>query len=283
MAKQQTSQNNRNYYNLKHRNMKKLYFFLIAILLVSMQIAKGQTIYWSENFEDSLSYVNNWTISAGTWEIGIPTSGPNAAHGGAKCAATVLAGNYSDWVDSKLISPLFTVPAANQYPRLRFWHYYNMSSNDYGKVMIKYAHSNNWIDISPHYGGYCNGIWSRPYLDLSAYADSAVQLAFYFHAADDGWSGSDVGPGWYFDDLLVETGAPVFNNPETWENGIGSWYSDYSTWEVGVPTSGPNATHGGQNCAATILNGNYTDWVDSKLISPPFTVPSANQYPRLRF
>jgi len=70
---------------------------------------------------------------------GIPTSGPNAAHGGTQCAATILNGNYPVTADTRLTRlSYFTVPAANQNPRLRFWHWFSFSTADYGKYRLKF-------------------------------------------------------------------------------------------------------------------------------------------------
>jgi hypothetical protein len=108
-----------------------------------------------------------------------------------------------------------------------------------------------------------------------------VQIAFYFHSHGSG--SPDVSSGWYIDDVEVITGPIVFNNPEGFESGIGDWASERGTWEVGSPTSGPGAAYNGQNCAATRLNGNYAEPVDSRIISPSIVVPTASQNPRLRF
>ena len=59
--------------------------------------------------------------------------------------------------------------------------------------------------------------------------------------------------------------------------------ADYGVWEIGVPTSGPGSAHGGTNCLATILSGNYTDDRSSRVVSPAFAVPAAGLNPRLRF
>src|SRR5439155_1734354 len=67
------------------------------------------------------------------------------------------------------------------------------------------------------------------------------------------------------------------------ENGWEDWSVQGSVWQIGKPTSGPGAAHSGTNCAATILNGNYPNYADARLISPAFAVPSAGQQPRLRF
>jgi hypothetical protein len=261
--------------------MKKHYYLALTMLLAAFAgYAQQKAVYWSEDFEGNWS--TNWTISSGSWEVGVPFSGPNAAHGGTKCAATVLGGDYVEDVDSRLISPVVTVPAANQNPRLRFWQWYSFSTYDFGRVQIKSTSSTDWVDIGEQYINTGSGIWTYPSIDLSAYAGQSIQIAYYFHSNGDFW-GTSVSAGWYIDDIAIVTGPVVFNNPETWENGLGDWYADRGTWEVGSPTSGPNATHGGTKCAATVLGGDYVEDVDSRLISPVVTVPAANQNPRLRF
>ena len=37
---------------------------------------------------------DGWSTDMGVWEIGVPTSGPMAAHTGTNVAGTVLGGNY---------------------------------------------------------------------------------------------------------------------------------------------------------------------------------------------
>src|SRR5262249_45464596 len=106
---------------------------------------------------------------------------------------------------------------------------------------------------------------------------------FHFHSA----ASRDV--GWYVDDIAIVTGSPVLNNPEGFEMGLGDWSSESGTWEIGVPISGPPTNSLGQradsgtNCAATGLAGNYASAIDSRLVSPAFTVPAANASLRLRF
>jgi bacillopeptidase F len=97
-------------------------FILVCLAFLAINVFSQSN--WNETFETSTA--QDWVISNGTWEIGTPSSGPGGAYQGLKCAATVLNGNYSDNVDSRLISPVFTVPAAGENPRLRFWHWFNM-------------------------------------------------------------------------------------------------------------------------------------------------------------
>ncbi|MCK6620794.1 MAG: T9SS type A sorting domain-containing protein [Calditrichaceae bacterium] len=221
--------------------------------------------------------LGDWYASRGTWEVGMPTSGPGSAYMGQNCAATKLSDNYHANVDSRLISPPFTVPGANQNPRLRFWHWYNISSGDQATVQIKVG-AGNWQTISETYTNTGSAAWTYPFIDLSAFSDSTVQIAFYF--TSDG-NVTTVNSGWYIDDVVVITGPVIFNNPETWETGLGDWYGSRGTWEVGMPTSGPGSAHTGQNCAATKLGGSYHANVSSRLISPPFTIPAVSQNPSL--
>lgn len=67
-------------------------------------------------------------------------------------------------------------------------------------------------------------------------------------------------------------------------NWSSDWHTDFGTWEVGTPTSGSGSAYSPPYCAATILNGNYGNYTNSRLIRhTPFVVPPASQNPRLRF
>jgi hypothetical protein len=237
-----------------------------------------------EGFELGLG---DWSTDRGTWQVGVPTVGPpvnslgSHAFSGTNCAATVLGGNYAASVDSRLISPAFTVPAANQSPRLRFWQWYSTEDGvDDGIVEIKAVGSNTWTTISPTAMGTSGGaFWTRTSLDLSSFAGKTVQIAFHFYSNGPGVQGL----GWYVDDVAMVTGTPVFNNPEGFELGLGDWSTDRGTWQVGRPTSGPGAAYTGTNCAATVLAGNYQPYVNSRLISPALILPAASSSPAVRF
>jgi len=231
-----------------------------------------------ESFENGLG---DWYAESGTWEVGVPTSGPGAAHAGTNCAATVLSGNYPAGVNSRLVSPSFAVPTADQNPRLRFWSWYSMGGSDYAVAEIRVGTNVSWTEVSPRYAGN-SGVWTRPSIDLSAYAGKTVQLAFYI--VDVGQSFDYQNPGWYVDEVTLRSGPDVFNNPETFEFGWGDWSTDnYGLWQIGVPTYGSplntntgSRAHSPVSVAATILNGNYPANVSSRLISPSFTVPSVS-------
>jgi bacillopeptidase F len=88
-----------------------------------------------EGFENGWG---NWSVSGSVWQVGVPTSGPSAAHTGSRVAGTILNGSYPDNVNAYLISPWFAVPALLQQPELRFWSWYDTASaNDYGQLWIR--------------------------------------------------------------------------------------------------------------------------------------------------
>jgi Putative metal-binding motif len=286
-------------YHIKEGTMKRTQsfrtfccvFLLSLCLLLTFAFSSSgyaATTLWIEDFE-GYDWSDFWHADYGTWEVGTPANvGPASAHSPVKCAATVIAGNYSEGVDSRFIRHVsFVVPAASENPRLRFWHWYSFNCSDFGTVQIK-PNGGSWVSISEPYYWYSSGLWTRPCLDLTAYAGQTVQVAFYFHSENNGSSGCgygsvDVDAGWYVDDVTVETGTPALPDPEDWEGGLGDWGVSRGTWEVGTPTSGPGSCYSGTQCAATRLDGNYYEAVDSRLTSPPFVVPAASENPRLRF
>ncbi len=263
-------------------------FFIPSIFFPSVSFAENEKILWSEDWERD-NWSDDWHADQGTWDAGVITSGPGSAYTGQNCAATVLDGKYIENVRSRFIRHIdFTVPSAEENPHLRFWHWVSNGGGDYGKVQIRVSGNTEWEDIpAGYYSGNKGGVWSHTYLDLSAYADSLVQISFYFYSKPTaGYYGNEtnVSSGWYIDDITVLYGGDfIFNNPEDWESGIDDWYVDSGTWQIGVPTSGPDSSYAGQNCAATVLGGNYYEWVSSRLISPLFVVPASDENPRLRF
>lgn len=262
---------------------RNLLVCLCPALLLATGRVRAETVVWSDNFDTNAA--SRWS-STGVWKIGSPTAGPavNAAgyrtHSGANCASTQ---GYGYSKDARLVCTRYNggtsllVPSADQFPRLRFWQWFNFN-NALGYVEISTDAGTNWIQLSPTYLNLkSSGVWSRPSFDLSGYAGQRVRIAFHFTSGCCYGNGL----GWFVDDVEVVTGTPIFYVPESFESGEGDWSVDSGTWEVGRPASGPGAAHTGTNCAATVLAGNYANNADSRLISPPFTVPASS--PTLRF
>ena len=243
----------------------------------------GPSIF--RQLEDWETGIGDWSAERGTWQVGEPVYGPNSANSGTQCAATVLDGNYHEWVDSRLVSPEIIIPDAGSNPRLRFWHWYRFSSDDKAFVEVKTG-DNAWQTVSAVYTNTSSYQWTYASIDLSAYAGQTVRIAFRFVSrADTYYSGTytHVSSGWYVDDISIITGPVIFKNPEDWETGIGDWAVERGTWQVGRPTKGPSSAYTGTNCAATVLEGNYEEWVDSRLVSPKFSLKNCEQSPALIF
>jgi hypothetical protein len=234
------------------------------------------------------------------WVIGSPTYGPrtNSAGCGAyscpNCATTGLNANAPAASGRFIRLQSFLVPPADQFPRLRFWHWYSFTVGncfggngqaDYGVVQIE-GTNGVWQDVSQRYY-YSIGGWTCPSVDLSGYSGQTVHLGFYFASVNNcGYTA----PGWYVDNIYLETGTPLLNCLESWNNGLGDWYADRRTWQVGVATKSGGAptnslgfqAYSGSNCAVTVLNSNYAANGYSSLVSPPFIVPPSIS-PQLSF
>ncbi len=264
--------------------MKRIWFTMLCSVLLASALPARAAIF-SENFELGQ---NGWSADNGVWEIGAPkTVGPVACAGGStNCAGTNLSGNYpDDSTDSRLLSPSIVLPAVTgtQQIRLRFseWHQYAVAGyeDDRGKVQISIWDPNalSWSayhDIGdPVRAG--SPVWSVKDLDLTAYANQKVKLAFR-HIDDWVDGGDEVASGWYIDDVAVilETPLPWTALGGDFEAGWGRWSAENGLWEVGSPTAGPGACHKGGSCVGTILAGDYPDWdTDSALFSPEIQLP----------
>lgn len=167
-----------------------------------LSIKKIPVLYaHNENFENGLK---DWYCDNGLWQVGKPTVGPPTAFSGENCAAVVLNGNYFPNANSRFISPAFQlVPLSGQKPELFFWHWFRINEDDFsgpdqGYVQIS-VNGKPWQTIGGPYTGISER-WTQTSLpssvDLSAYADSTVRVAFYFvstYRVED--------RGWYIDDI----------------------------------------------------------------------------------
>ena len=230
-----------------------------------------------EPLDDFESGHGDWSVSHGVWEIGTPTSGPGSCYTGTSCAGTVLSGNYPSTTDSRLISaplPLQNVTGEEQL-RLRFWEWFNYDGGDYGQVQVSTDNGVSWDNVDSSIT-YYSGRWTRRDVDLTAYADQTVLLAF-FHNENNSYN---VAPGWYVDDISLVTVVP--EPLDDFESGHGDWSVSHGVWEIGTPTSGPGSCYTGTSCAGTVLTGNYPSVSDSRLISAPLPLQNVTGEEQLR-
>jgi hypothetical protein len=256
--------------------------FLAALAWSGLCYGQSTTV-WKEDFEQD-DFWDRWHVEGGVWAVGTPTSGPKQAFAGARSAGTVLDGNYAPSTDARFVRDgggrAFIVPPASEHPRLRFWQWFQGAEGDTRTVEVKVG-AGPWQPIVAA-SGWTSEQWSRALFDLSPFSGQGIQIAFHFQSNAD----ADVGPGWYLDEVAVETGAiggDLIDTVETFESGLGNWTIDHGVWELGKPVIGPATAFSGVNCVGTVLDGNYRPGADSRLISPEFLVPPAADNPRLRF
>ena len=220
-----------------------------------------------ENFENGW---DQWSDYSGVWDIGKPPAddGPSALEG-TELAGTILSGDYESNQDAWLVSPEIAVPKAAQEPRFGFDYWYDLAAGDTGYTYIRVNHG-PWQSLAQvNQGG--DDSWRHLSIPLNAYADETVELGFRFFSDSAATAG-----GYYIDDVRFETGAPVVNTNEGFEDGWDGWSAYNGVWAVGKPTAanGPSP-HGGKAVAGTILSGDYPINGDAWLVSPRIAVPES--------
>jgi cysteine-rich repeat protein len=184
---------------------------------VTFAITVGERI-WGEGFESGCPA--GWTFG-GDWECGTPTSGPNAAYGGANCIATDLAGTYSHnqaWATAVADSPVIDLSTAAA-PHVRFQGWVYTEGNTYDgfnlKVSTDCVNYTLVTDVSVPYNLTVNGEdawggnqsaqgWREVTADLSAYAGQSVCLRFAFRSDSSGTYA-----GVYLDEIMIIEGVYV--------------------------------------------------------------------------
>jgi subtilisin family serine protease/bacillopeptidase F (M6 metalloprotease family) len=183
--------------------------------------------YYAWDFEAS---DGGFSTTGPDWEWGDPTSGPEDAYSGVNVWATVLDGNYSSSSDSRLETPVITVPDSSPYAALSYWQWYYIegySPYDGGNVKISTDGGSSWTIIYPDIGyddiarsynagipgeecftGYDSDFWHKVTFDLTPYKGQSVIIRWHF-----GSDSSVQKVGWYIDDVRIEgvsdTEAPV--------------------------------------------------------------------------
>ncbi|HOU91286.1 MAG TPA: choice-of-anchor J domain-containing protein, partial [Polyangiaceae bacterium] len=231
---------------------------------------------FSDAFESGLG---TWYAENGLWEVGTPTVEPVGCYEGTSCASTILDGD-APGTSSRLISPRVTLPTLEpgEELQLRFWHWFQFSGSGQVEVSAWDEGTSAWLEWQaagdPVGDSAGSGGWSRKGVDLAAYAGQQVRFGFSYDQAS-------VYPGWTVDGFEIVRFTPDFS--VDFELGWGDWYADNGSWQVGLPTAGPAACHGGVSCAGTVLDGDAPS-TDSRLISPTVTLPEVGgQNLQLRF
>jgi bacillopeptidase F (M6 metalloprotease family) len=236
--------------------------------------------------EDFEAGMGGWSVDHGTWEVGEPVAGPSRARSGADCAGTNLNGAYFPYASTRLISPAITLDFSTQDGTywLSCWHWFQRYNSADTFVIEIMGDAATWEPL--HTIVSLNSTnWTRVLIELTPYHGQTVRIGFHFTSNSSGESN-----GWFIDDFDVFAGIPAWLSPDNFETSDwsptalqGGWSTDQGSWEIGNPTSGPGAAFEGSSCAGTVLNGNYLNGTDSRLISPPVSLSSAPAFGKLWF
>jgi len=165
-------------------------------------------------FDDFESGAKGWEASdlgeSGTlWELGKPVNGPGEAHSPVNVYGTDLAGNYEDYTDVYLVSPVIDLTGKDN-ARLEFWSYRDCEPPLDGELMdwcqiVILDEEGDWLVDDPIWirGGEAKQ-WRLEKAKIPAEAlGQKIRLEFNF--STDG--GQDNGPqaGWFIDDVAITT------------------------------------------------------------------------------
>jgi len=218
----------------------------------------------------------DWGAGGGVWQIGTPGAGPDACFSGSQCAGTILDGVYADATNSRLVSATMQLPTvgAIEEIHLRFQNWFSYETGDSGQVQVSVWDANtsswgNWLSEGDALSG--SSEWSVKDVGLTAYAGETVRIGFLHTESSIG-----VSTGWYIDDIEIVSKLPAFSGD--FESGWDDWSASRGVWQVGVPGSGPDDCFAGSQCAGTILDGNYPDATNSRLVSATLQLPTVDAF-----
>lgn len=250
-----------------------LVLLAISSLMASLSSAE-QSTYFTEDWESGMGL---WSASNGIWQVGAPNGGCSTFQG-TNVVATNLSGNYPQYTNTRLQSPVISLPAepADGQLWLCFWQWFSYyPENDLARVEIS-VDGGGWETISDTFY-HTGGCWSPYHADLSPYAGQTVQIGFHMIDAVD--SSPQESWGWYVDDISIIDGKFSCLMPETFDIDChgpqyGGWYATRGVWQIGPGTHGVEGALSGHFCAGTRLDGNYPRYANSRLVSPILEIPA---------
>ncbi len=155
-------------------------------------------------FDDMESGVGGWTAESPWGQV------TTDYYSAVTCWTDSPGGNYSNYTNAAIISPMLTIPDAIE-TRLKFWHrYHTESCCDECRVEISSDGGTSWDELI-YYRGTQNE-WTQADLDISDYDDnSQVQVRFRLDA-----DYSVTYDGWYVDDVsITQDFVPDYSSPDT--------------------------------------------------------------------
>ncbi|HEB85266.1 MAG TPA: hypothetical protein ENI92_09750, partial [Bacteroidetes bacterium] len=148
---------------------------------------------FTDDFEEDRG---SW-ILVGDWQIGAPTAGPGAAHGGTGVLGTQLGTDYSSSAQDGLeLDSSFSIIHESAFLQYYHWFDYENVWDGY-RIDVSTDDGATWQVVTPE-GGYTSGSlistglpgftglsggWQRVIVPLGMYLDQEIRLRFY-HSSD---------------------------------------------------------------------------------------------------
>ena len=250
-------------------------FSLTANILACEAPGYRPDYVYFEDFEgDDGDYIPSAYVPYATssWAWGLPVSGPGYAYSGEYVWATNLTGNYQPKENSALTSPAIDLITYAGHPLvLSWWQWLNTETYlDFASVEASVDGGETWQRVYGEIGGSVSIGWQARRIFLEPYfAVRDFRVRFRLHTA---FGTPANAPGFYIDDIGI--GAFEIYGTEVYQqdfeaSGGGYTVGGVTSWEWGVPVSGPGVAFSGQNVWATNLAGDYGNNEDGTLTVPP--------------
>ncbi len=195
------------------------------------EVLDVEVYYW---FDDMESGVNGWTTTSSVSTISPPPFFPVTSSWQQFTTTDSCGGSqthiahsdstswwYGDNTDcnygttgaieyGELRTPIINIPASATAPKLRYWQWYELDSDNAGDWIyvniddVNTASTPDEIQVSGTVKSSpdSSGGWEQVEVDISAYRGKDIQIIFYFYA--DGVSDNDNdNRGWYVDDVGI--------------------------------------------------------------------------------
>lgn len=189
---------------------------LVFFVAVSASLARGGTVYFSDDFESGLQ---QWEVGGDTWQV-TEAFYRSAGHSASESPDGGYPRNANSAMTMKLQYRVDLKDSTN--PVLSFWHRIGVHRDDYGYVEVSGDYGFTWTAIASFTNTF-RSTWSWVQLDLDAYKASPILIRFRLR--DDG-DGHYNGLGWDIDDVEIrekETETLPFPLFDDFESGFENW------------------------------------------------------------
>lgn len=221
---------------------------------------------------DDGGYTTSWSSP---WEWGKPTKNPDTAFSGEHVWSTSLSGSSSAIRKGTLTSPVFDVWEGKGKTLALSWEQWAILSGAEMSIQISTDGGASWNTIETEDQSTA-GRWEHR-LGIIEEESTLDELAIQFvlePRSDERYGTVAI------DNVGIVAFTPDVDTPyqEDFEQDDGGYTigEEPTSWEWGIPESGPENAHSGSKLWATNLTGVYTSNEESRLASPPINFSSSH-------